>query len=61
MRKNVFTKKLYSAAMAAAVSATAFSGIAGSATMFVSAAEVNATQGVVDMNQGGNASIKNPG
>lgn len=58
MRKNVFTKKLYSAAMAAAVSATAFSGIAGSATMFVSAAEVNATQGVVDMNQGGNASIK---
>lgn len=58
MRKNVFTKKLYSAAMAAAVSATAFSGIAGSATMFVSAAQVNATQGVVDMNQGGNASIK---
>lgn len=58
MRKNVFTKKLYSGAMAAAVSATAFSGIAGSATMFVSAAEVNATQGVVDMNQGGNASIK---
>lgn len=58
MRKNVFTKKLYSAAMAAAVSATAFSGIAGSATMFVSAAEVNATQGVVDMSQGGNASIK---
>lgn len=58
MKKNVFTKKLYSAAMAAAVSATAFSGIAGSATMFVSAAEVNATQGVVDMNQGGNASIK---
>ena len=58
MRKNVFTKKLYSAAMAAAVSATAFSGVAGSATMFVSAAQVNATQGVVDMNQGGNASIK---
>lgn len=58
MRKNVFTKKLYSTAMAVAVSATAFSGIAGSATMFVSAAEVNATQGVVDMNQGGNASIK---
>lgn len=58
MKKNVFTKKLYSAAMAAAVSATAFSGIAGSATMFVSAAQVNATQGVVDMNQGGNASIK---
>lgn len=58
MRKNVFTKKLYSAAMAAAVSATAFSGVAGSATMFVSAAQVNATQGIVDMNQGGNASIK---
>lgn len=58
MRENVFTKKLYSAAMAAAVSATAFSGVAGSATMFVSAAQVNATQGVVDMNQGGNASIK---
>lgn len=58
MRKNVFTKKLYSAAMAAAVSATAFSGVAGSATMFVSAAQVNATQGIVDMNQGGNATIK---
>ena len=58
MRKNMFTKKLYSAAMAAAVSATAFSGVAGSATMFVSAAQVNATQGVVNMNQGGNASIK---